>query len=93
MPSIISLTFIAILGFLLASAKGEGGMGDSIIINFLADYTIYLFPFFLLAIVFNTYYFSLFILLIGINILLYSFIITRLCAKKISNTKNINHLI
>jgi hypothetical protein len=87
LTTIISFSFLAFAGFIFVFSKSEGTIGDGFIINFIADYIIYLFPSVLLCDYFKLYNPSLLLLLTALNILLYSFILTRLFAIKLLNSK------
>lgn len=85
--TIISFSFIAFLGFIFIFAKDEGTIGDGVIVNFIADYIIYLFPFVLLG-HFQIINFYILLLLTGLNILFYSFLLARLLSKVLLDMKS-----
>src|SRR5438045_9614361 len=87
LATIISFCFVAFLGSIFIYLKSEGAIGDGSIVNFIADHIIYLFPSVLLYNYFKLYNLSILLLLTALNILLYSFIFTRLFATKLSNSK------
>ncbi len=82
--SIILFSFLLFYGSILVSAKGEGGFGDGIIVNFIADHLIHMFPLVLLwhYLKFEGPYTLLFFGLA--NIILYAFVLT-LFSKKLSS--------
>jgi len=85
---IILFSFLAFISFSAALAKDEGTIGDGAIINFIADYGLYFFPLLLVGGLIDFFYAGLLIILFGLNILLYSFFVTRLCNKFLVNLKN-----
>ena len=85
--TIISFCFIAFVGFIFIFAKSEGTLGDGYIINFIADYIIYLFPFILLYEHFKIFNFNILLIVAGLNILFYSLVLTRLFSKKLMNSE------
>ena len=86
--TIISFSFIAFFGFIFIFAKDEGTIGDGFIVNFIADYVIYLFPFVLLFEHFQLFNFNILLLSAGLNILFYSLVLTRLLSKKLLGIKS-----
>ena len=66
--TLLLFSFLAVLGFFLIFAKGEGGFDQNKILFFVADHIAYLFPMALLG----KSSFTLLILLAILNILLYS---------------------
>jgi hypothetical protein len=85
---IILFSFLAFISFSAALAKDEGTIGDGAIVNFIADYGLYFFPLLLIGGSIDVFYAGLLIILFGLNILLYSFFVTRLCNKFLVNLKN-----
>lgn len=85
--TIILFSFIAFLGFIFIFAKDEGTIGDGVIVNFIADYIIYLFPFVLLG-HFQIINFYILLLLTGLNVLFYSLLLARLLSKVLLDMKS-----
>lgn len=81
-------SFFAFLSFFAAFAKDEGTIRNGLIINFIADYGLDFFPLLLIGRSIDFSYPGLLIILFGLNILLYSFFVTRLCNKFLADFKN-----
>ena len=65
----------------------RGTIGDGFIVNFIADYIIYLFPFVLVYEHFQIFNFNILLLVAGLNILFYSFVLTKLFSKTLLDSK------
>lgn len=83
----ILFSFIAFIGYIFAFAKSEGTIGNCFISNFVADYTLYLFPAIFLADKFNLFSPILLLALFGLNIMFYSLIIVRVSRNFLKSIK------
>jgi len=86
--TIILFSFFAFFGFFIIFFKSEGALGDGLIVNFIADYILYLFPFVLLYEHFQIFSFNIFLFAAGLNILFYSFLMTKLFSYKLMDLKS-----
>ncbi len=86
--SFVLLSFFAFLSYGLAFSQSEGTLGSEEVINFLADYSLFVFPAIFLVVYFKLSGFSPFLLFLGLNVLIYSIFLTILFAKKLAERHN-----
>lgn len=75
------------LCFISAFAKDEGTIGDSIVLNFLADAFGFIFPLLLLFKLLHQLSFAFFFLLAIVNVLIYTHVLSKLYVKLFSRIK------
>ncbi len=78
LASFLLFSFFAFSSFFIAFAKSEGNLGNNLFTNFLADYSLYLFPFYFFVIGLELNSWLLIFIAFLLNVVIYAFLFSIL---------------